>query len=316
MGVALISLTAAELEARLPVMAADFAHDVARNFGVDPELALAQSTEQLNAGLPHGVTTPGQLFWKAVDGDDEVGFLWLSLPGTVYEDMAWLSEINVAAGRRGQGYGHQIMAAGEAELTGRGVGRIGLHVFGHNVGARRLYLRLGYRIFTQVRTGPIDPEPAPDAAGDLTLAPMTEQRYAERLADLIENDPFAVVRHPDATAAGARRTVARLLPDGPATAGNLLRTAHAAGREIGWLWLSLPTAERPTVGLITYLGVDPAERRKGHGRRMVAAVEAELARFGVPRVGLTVPGRTESLAFADTLDLAVASEQLHKDLSR
>ncbi|MCU7728537.1 GNAT family N-acetyltransferase [Actinoplanes sp. KI2] len=310
----LISLSEAELEARLPGMAADFAHAVTLDFGVEPELALAQSTEQLNAGLPDGVTTPGQLFFKAMDGADEVGFLWLSLPGTVFPDVAWLSQITVVADRRGRGYGHQIMAAAEAELTRRGVGRIGLHVFGHNVGARRLYLRLGYRIGAQARTRPIDPEPAPDATGDLTLAPMTPTRYAERLADLIENDPFAVVRRPEATAAGARRTVARLLPEGPATAGTLLRTAHAGGREVGWLWLSLPTAERPTTGLIAYVGVDPAERRKGHGRRIFAAVEAELARFGVPRIGLMVPGRAEALAFADTLDLAVASEQLYKGL--
>src|SRR5690349_1789109 len=116
MGVELISLSAAELEARLPDMAAEFAHDVTLNFGVEPGRARAQSTEQLNAGLPHGVTTPGQLFFKAVDGADEVGFLWLSLPGTVYPDMAWLSEIKVAADRRRRGYGQQIMAAGEAEL--------------------------------------------------------------------------------------------------------------------------------------------------------------------------------------------------------
>jgi mycothiol synthase len=314
MGVELNSLSAAELDARLPHMAADFAHDVALNFGVDPELALAQSTEQLNAGLPDGVTTPGQLLWKAMDGPDEVGFLWLSLPGTVFQDMAWLSEINVAADRRGRGYGHQIMAAGEAELTRRGVSRVGLHVFGHNVGARRLYLRLGYRIFTQVRTRPIEPEPAPGALGDLTLLPMTEERYAERLAELVANDAFAVVRRPGATTEEAREIMAKWLPDGVENRGSLLRTAHADGREVGWLWLSLPTPDRPSMGLIAYLLVDPAERRKGHGRRMIAAAEAELARFGVPRIGLTVPGRTEALAFADTLDLAVASEQLLKDL--
>ena len=314
MGVELVSLSASELEARLPGMAAEFAHDVTLNFGVDPELALAQSTEQLNAGLPDGVTTDGQLFWKAMDGADEVGFLWLSLPGTVYQDMAWLSEINVAAGRRGRGYGHQIMAAAETELTGRGVRRIGLHVFGHNIGARRLYLRLGYRIFAQVRARPIEPEPEPAALGDLALLPMTEERYAERLAELVANDPFAVVRRPGATTEEARQTMAQWLPDGVDNRGSLLRTAHADGREIGWLWLSLPTPDRPSVGLIAYLLVDPAERRKGHGRRIVAAAEAELARFGVPRIGLTVPGRTEALAFADTLDLAVASEQLLKDL--
>jgi hypothetical protein len=34
----------------------------------------------------------------------------------------------------------------------------------------------------------------------------------------------------------------------------------------------------------------------------------------VDRIGLMIPGRAEALAFADTLDLAVTSEQLYKDL--
>jgi ribosomal protein S18 acetylase RimI-like enzyme len=312
MGVELISLTPAELEARRPTLAANYARDVVRNFGVDPDRALRQSTQQVSAGLPDGVATEGQLLFKAVDGGDEVGFLWLSLPGTVYPGMGWLSEIEVADGLRGRGYGSQMIEAGEAELIARGVRRAGLHVFGHNVGARRLYQRLGYRIMSQVRTRPVTPEI--EAGGELTLVPMTQQTYEECVTDLAANDPFALVRDPDTTPERALAATRRIAPSGVATEGQLLRTAHGDGREVGWIWCSLPTPDRPTTGLVLHLEVDPRRRRRGLGRRMIAATEAELARHGVPRIGLSIPGRTEALAFADTLGMSLASEQMVKDL--
>jgi ribosomal protein S18 acetylase RimI-like enzyme len=312
MGVELIELTPAELEARRPAMAANYARDVVQNFGVDPDRALAQSAHQIDAGLPDGVATEGQLLRKAVDDGEEVGFLWMSMPGTVYPGMAWLSEIEVADGLRGRGYGSQIIAAGEADLVARGVRQVGLHVFGHNVGARRLYQRLGYRIMSQVRARPVTPEI--DGDGDLTLVPMTQQTYEECVTDLATNDPFALVRDPSATAERALQTAGRIAPAGVATEGILLRTAHAGGREIGWIWCSLPPPDRPSTGLVLHLEVDRRQRRRGLGRRMIAATEAELARHGVPRIGLSIPGRTEALAFADSLDMALASEQMIKDL--
>lgn len=312
MGVELIDLTPAELEARRPAMAANYARDVVQNFGVDPDRALRQSVHQISAGLPDGVATEGQLLFRAVDGGDEVGFLWLSMPGTVYPGMAWLSEIEVGDGLRGRGYGSQMIEAGEAELLARGVRRVGLHVFGHNVGARRLYQRLGYRIMSQVRVRPVVPEI--EADGELTLVPMTQQTYDECVTDLAANDPFALVRDPAATPERALQAAARIAPAGVATEGQLLRTAHADGREAGWIWCSLPTPDRPSTGLVLHLEVDRRQRRRGLGRRMIAAAEAELVRHGVPRIGLSIPGRTEALAFADTLDMSLASEQMVKDL--
>ncbi|WP_433367578.1 GNAT family N-acetyltransferase [Actinoplanes sp. CA-142083] len=312
MAVELIDLTPDELEARRPAMAANFARDVVQNFGVDPDRALGQSAHQISAGLPDGVATEGQLLRKAVDGGDEVGFLWMSMPGTVYPDMAWLSEIEVADGLRGRGYGSRMIEAAEADLSARGVKRIGLHVFGHNVGARRLYQRLGYRIMSQVRARPIVPETAGD--GDLTLTPMTQRTYEEHVADLAANDPFALVRDPSADTERAMRTAGRTAPAGVATEGILLRTAHIDGDEVGWVWCSLPTPDRPTIGLVLHLEIARERRRQGLGRRVMAATEAELARHGVPRIGLSVPGRVEALAFADSLDMSLASEQMIKDL--
>ena len=312
MGVKLIDLTQAELEARRPAMAAWYAHDVALSFGVDPQVALEQTVQELSTSLADGVDTEGQLFWKAVDDGDEIGLLWISMPGIVFPDMAWISEIEVDEGRRGRGYGRQMIAAGEADLLARDVHRIGLHVFGHNTDARRLYLRLGYRILSQVRARPIDPELQLD--GELTLVPMTQDGYEDRLHALAAEDPFALVRDPGATTADALRAAARNAPDGVTTEGTLLLAAEVDGDEVGWLWLALPNPGRPTTGLIAYLGVDPEHRRRGHGRRMIAAAEAELARYGVPRIGLTVPGRAEALAFADTLDMTLISEQMVKDL--
>ncbi|MFC7275356.1 GNAT family N-acetyltransferase [Paractinoplanes rhizophilus] len=317
MGLELIDLTPAELETRRPAMAANYARDVARNFGVDPDRALEQSAHQIGAGLPDGVATEGQLLRKAVDDGDEVGFLWVSMPGTVYPGMAWISEIEVADGLRGRGYGRRMIAAAEADLAARGVRQVGLHVFGHNVGARRLYQRLGYRILGQVRTRPIvAPElrAAGDGDGDVTLAPMTQQAYEEHVAALAAGDPFALVRDPSATTERALRTAGRIAPAGVATEGILLHTAHVRGREAGWIWTSLPTPDRPAIGLILHLEVDPERRRRGLGRRMIAAIEAELARHGVPRIGLSIPGRAEALAFADSLDMSLASEQMIKDL--
>jgi ribosomal protein S18 acetylase RimI-like enzyme len=263
----------------------------------------------MHTGLPDGPATEGQLLRKALDGEQEVGFLWISLPGTVYSEMAWISEVRVADGLRGRGYGSQMIAAGEDDLVKRGVKRVGLHVFGHNEGAQRLYDRLGYRVLSQVRARPLDP-------GDdgLTLVPMTPQEYESLVTGLVANDPFALVRDPAVTSEQARQAVGRIAPAGVATEGVLLFTAHDDGRQAGWVWLTLPNAARPTTGLVLHLEVDPARRRHGLGRRMVAAAETELARHGVPRIGVSVPGRPAALAFAATLGMPLVSQQMVKDL--
>lgn len=59
-------------------------------------------------------------------------------------------------------------------------------------------------------------------------------------------------------------------------------------------------------GWINYLGVDPAHRRRGIGRALVAAAEARVGELGGPKVNLHVlAGNTEAFAFYDRIGYRV-----------
>ncbi|SNY50225.1 GNAT family N-acetyltransferase [Paractinoplanes atraurantiacus] len=300
MTIELVPFTRDDLDRRLPAMTAQFAAALAENHGFSAEEAARESERQTRAMLPDGVATEGQLLCKGMAGGTEVGFLWISLPGTTFATMAWISEIEVAEEHRSHGYGGAMLRAAEADLAARGVGRVGLHVFGDNTGARRLYRRLGYRLLTQIRA-----RPATDAAGSVTLTPMTPEEYARRLDELIATDPMVLVRERPER---ARERAAELGPDG-------LHTAVAGGRPVGWIWITKPSPARPGIGTVLYVWVDEPYRRKGLGRELMAAAEATVARHGVPQIGLFVSASSHGAQeFADRLGFPVVSEQLVKDL--
>ncbi|MBU2662614.1 GNAT family N-acetyltransferase [Actinoplanes bogorensis] len=309
MALVLVDLTQTELSRRRPSIIALFAEAMVENYGVTSADAHAEATRQTDQLLPDGVNTAGQLLRKGMDGDDEVGFLWIALPGAVYPAMAWISEISVRPERQNRGYGSAMLHAGEADLAERGVHRAGLHVFGVNTGARRLYRRLGYRMFAQLRARPVGPSPGTR----VELVSMSPRDYAYRLDELVTTNPVALTRD-QAPPDRARDVAAVLAPRGVDSPGVALRHAVAGGRPIGWIWYSMPAPARPGTGTIHYLAVDPEYRGRGYGRELVAAAEAEYARHGVPRMGLWIAAATPGAEqFADALGLEVASEQMAKD---
>lgn len=102
-------------------------------------LADAQFTEL----LPDGLATAGSWLWSVVDAaGDEVGILWVARRK---DGHAFIYDINMNEGRRGEGFGTAAMLALEEWCRANGFATIGLHVFGHNDGAWRLYKRLGYK---------------------------------------------------------------------------------------------------------------------------------------------------------------------------
>ncbi|WP_343448846.1 GNAT family N-acetyltransferase [Micromonospora oryzae] len=153
----------------------------------------------------------------------------------------------------------------------------------------------------------------------LTLAPMTddqlvrlrvglERSYAENLAE-------ARGLSPEAARAEALAQIGRLLPDGVASPGVLLRVALVGGEEVGWIWTTLPGADLPTMAWIHNIEVHPAHRGQGHARRMIQLAEAELARLGVDRLGLNVFGHnTVAIRLYDSLGFQVTAQQMVKPL--
>ena len=108
------------------------------------ELA-AKATDEV---LPQGVDTPGMLLLVAQTAAGEaVGMVWVSLTRPQGEG-AWIYDIEVIPEQRGRGYGRALLEAAERECMARGVGMLGLNVFGPNTVARRLYESAGYEVTT------------------------------------------------------------------------------------------------------------------------------------------------------------------------
>jgi ribosomal protein S18 acetylase RimI-like enzyme len=111
----------------------------------------ADQAETLAAGqvddlLPAGPDSPGMLLLVAsTPGGEPVGLVWVALdrprPGE-----AWIYDIEVDSGHRGQGYGRALLQAAEQEAARHGSKAIGLNVFGTNTVARRLYETSGYQV--------------------------------------------------------------------------------------------------------------------------------------------------------------------------
>lgn len=97
--------------------------------------------------LPQGLQTPGHFFVRLQDADSgaDVGTLWWEESDKAGMREAYVYDIEIAERARRRGYARA--AFGELERVGRerGVNQLGLHVFGHNHGARRLYDELGFQ---------------------------------------------------------------------------------------------------------------------------------------------------------------------------
>ena len=314
MTVDLRPLSPDDFDRRRPRLIATFADDLVENSGVTWAQAEAEATRQIATMLPAGVDTPGQILRKAVDDDGtEIGFIWIAASGTSHPDMAWVGVIEVQREARSRGIGSRMMLAAEDDLRRRGTARLGLHVFGHNTGAQRLYTRLGYGILNQIwqRPARLDDDPG------VELRPVPADVAAEMIDGLVATDPAGVARDPEASIEGARRYVREIAPHGLDAPEVLIRAAYSGGRRVGWIWFGLPTPQHPAVGVVSHIEVLPGERRRGHGRAMVAAAAAELARRDVAYIGLDVPGtRHAALAFAASAGLGfeMISQQMVKTL--
>jgi GNAT superfamily N-acetyltransferase len=130
---------------------ANLVHDYADELhaaGMSREAADDRSRTQCAQLIPDGSASPGQEFFTARVGEEEVGHLWVSTE----RPMAFVYDVVVREEQRRKGYGAAIMNAGALWSRAHGHFALGLNVFAHNPGARALYDKLGYVVTVDYRT--------------------------------------------------------------------------------------------------------------------------------------------------------------------
>lgn len=283
-------------------------------FTVDEAEALAWS--QVSAMLFKGARTPGHLLRTITDATlgAEVGWLWTALPGTALPSTAWLCDLLIDDSFRRRGYATAALGALERELTERGVPRLGLNVFGHNTAAIALYRRLGYRVTAQQRSRALTEIGDP---GGIQLMPMRDfdariaALKADYAADRREEDDMG----PREADEAAEHKIAGLLPDGVRTKGSFVRSVVAGGETVGWVWAGLPQRPRPGMGWLHNIEIDEAFRSRGHGSRVIAAVQHEFRRRGMRSLGLNVHGENHrAQALYERLGFRLMTQQMSKTL--
>ncbi|MEV6846457.1 GNAT family N-acetyltransferase [Actinoplanes sp. NPDC051411] len=109
--------------------------------GVPRDEAVRRSKRDSDRLLTEGRQTPDHHLLVAWDGDEEVGHIWIKLT----DRRAYVYDFGVPEHLRRQGYGRATMELAEQWCREQGATEIGLHVFAHNPGARRLYEQLGFQ---------------------------------------------------------------------------------------------------------------------------------------------------------------------------
>lgn len=123
-----------------------FAKEWGKNQGVSKTRALAEARGSFKKHLTKGMRTPGHFFYKIMLGEKVLGHLWYGLrdDGLKSGPLAYLYDIALLPRYQGQGHGKTVMKLWEKEVRQQKIKVLGLHVFGHNIRAQKLYAKMGF----------------------------------------------------------------------------------------------------------------------------------------------------------------------------
>ncbi|MDG9727209.1 GNAT family N-acetyltransferase [Streptomyces sp. DH41] len=108
--------------------------------GVPEAEAYAKARSDHETLLPQGLDTENMMFSVLEHEGTRVGVLWLAL----WQEQAYVFDVEADAAHRGRGHGRTLMLLAEAQAIAAGRPLIGLNVFAGNTPAERLYESLGY----------------------------------------------------------------------------------------------------------------------------------------------------------------------------
>lgn len=115
--------------------------------GLSKEEAEAVAEKSFRELLPSEEKSEGQFLFSIIESSSGkvVGTLWWGLQKQSKDPLPWIYDIMLSEASRGKGYGRAAMEAAQASVKENGYSRLGLHVFGHNQVARKLYESMNFK---------------------------------------------------------------------------------------------------------------------------------------------------------------------------
>jgi ribosomal protein S18 acetylase RimI-like enzyme len=144
-------MTEQEFTDYLEFLITDYSKDYAQIKEISIEEAKSQTELQIDALLPKGYATPDAFIGFVRDKDQNVGYIWY-----IHEhrkQYTFLADIVIFPAYRNRGLGTLALKSLAKEVKELGFKAIVLHVFKHNVSAKRLYEKLGYSVIQEIDTG-------------------------------------------------------------------------------------------------------------------------------------------------------------------
>jgi ribosomal protein S18 acetylase RimI-like enzyme len=146
-----LPMTQAEYDAWHKNTVQEFAADKVEAGNWEAADAHERSAEEFRRLLPQGTATPDNylysIFAPPAPGQPPraVGQVWFAVPPWK-PPIVFVYDLAIDQAYRRRGYARQALLALEDEVKALGLDTIGLHVFGHNRGARALYEQAGYQV--------------------------------------------------------------------------------------------------------------------------------------------------------------------------
>ena len=126
----------------------DYAQEIASNYGLSAEDALARAKQEIAHDLPQGVNTPGHILLSVLLCSDEkekpVGYLWYK-PDPLMQTV-FIYDFYIFSDYQGQGLGKQALPIFEQYLREQGFKQMRLRVAGDNARAQYLYKASGFGV--------------------------------------------------------------------------------------------------------------------------------------------------------------------------